>query len=220
MRRLFGLFVLLVVAGCTPALSPQQLAQYQGRTLYTCCNMHYEGENLSDANYYVGALLPFGSAAQVEGSGRGTVIFTANGTKFYLAHSYGAAQESFEQYLNKVLVPEDPKARFATFSPSVQAAIQESRVEKGMTREQVIMSIGYPPTHQTPDLNATQWRYWYNRWVTYIVEFDANGFVSNIIGTTAPTHNSPVTQALPAPATPSKRAPTKRPVRRPTPSKQ
>jgi hypothetical protein len=192
MKRIVVVLGMVAVAGCTPALSPQVLQSYQSRTLYTCCNLHHETEDISDANYYVGTVVPLGSPAKVQSAARKTVTVLVGGTTLRLQHAYGREQESFQQYLDKVLVAEDPKLKEARFPRSVQDAINDGRVERGMTREQVIMALGYPPTHRTPSLSAPTWTYWYNRWVTYQVAFDDAGVVANVIGQPAPTRNEAI----------------------------
>jgi hypothetical protein len=177
---------------------PEVLQQWQNRSLYTCCNMHYEGAEISDANYGVGAMLPFGSPVTVEEMTKDSITFQSGATKLTLRHAYGVQQESAQQYFGKVLVETDPRLRFATFPAAVQQAIEAGRVERGMTTEQVIMSLGYPPTHRTASLEQPNWIYWYNRWVTYQVNFNAAGVVDNLIGR-APTNNEPIPVATPAP---------------------
>jgi hypothetical protein len=56
----------------------------------------------------------------------------------------------------------------------------------------VLMSLGYPPTHRTPSLEAWAWTYWYNRWVTYQVNFGADGRVTSVVGSNAPTRAEPI----------------------------
>jgi hypothetical protein len=199
LKRLIAIGMLAAVAGCAAKVSPDLLRQWQSKTLYTCCNIHYERDEVVDANYYVGANLGFGSPAVVQGMARDSVTFTSGATKLTLLHRYGTQQESFEQYLNKVLVETDPHARFQTFPPKVQEAINSARVERNMTREQVLMSLGYPPTHRTASLEQPTWTYWYNRWVTYTVTFDDKGRVSDIAGTNAPTRNEPIPDPTPVP---------------------
>ena len=94
----------------------------------------------------------------------------------------------FNNTHDKVLVADDPKLQAAQFPTFVQEAINDGRVERGMTRNQVIMSLGYPPTHRTPSLSAPMWTCWYNHWITFTVTFDDAGLVSNVIGP-APTRN-------------------------------
>src|SRR5579862_488386 len=192
MRRVVIVLGIMAMAGCKPALSPQVLQSYQARTLYTCCNIHSETGFIYDANYCVGTLIPFGSPAKVESAERKTVTFDAGGTKLHVQQYYTEQQQSFQQFLDKLLVPDDPKLTAAHFPRAVQAAIKDGRVEKGMTREQVLMSLGYPPMHRTPSLDATTWTYWYNSWVTYDVAFGDDGLVSQVTGNSAPTRNEPI----------------------------
>lgn len=73
-------------------------------------------------------------------------------------------QESFENLTEK-------------FTISEINAIKSGIVVNGMTKEAVIVSFGYPPEHQTPDMNLDNWYYWRNKWGKLVVEFDANGKV-------------------------------------------
>jgi hypothetical protein len=63
------------------------------------------------------------------------------------------------------------------FTTSEINAIRSGIVVRGMTRKAVIVSFGYPPEHQTPDMNSDNWYYWRNKWGKLVVEFDANGKV-------------------------------------------
>jgi len=206
MRRAIAIVLglALVGVGCEKmrGSSPQLLSQWQSRTLYTCCNVHWEKDEVSDANYYVGTLLPFGTPASVTAVTTNSVTFTASGANLTLNHSYGRDQESSQAYFAKVLVETDPHVRFGTYPPKIQLAIKEARVEKGMTREQVIMSLGYPATHRTPSLDQPTWTYWYNRWVTYTVTFGDDGKVALTQGQ-APTRGEDLS-APPPPPTPAK----------------
>jgi hypothetical protein len=187
------------------------MREYQGRSLVTCCNIHAEGEDINDANYYVGSLVAAGTPVQVQSVTNDSITFTAEGRKLTLHHQYGTAQESMRQYVDKTLVTDDPRARIASYQPAVQDAIRESRVERGMTRDQVILALGYPATHKTPSTEASEWVYWYNRWVTYRVEFGPDGKVSNVVGRPAPTHDQPIPEATPAAkSVPKKPAPKKK----------
>ncbi len=205
MKRLAIAVALGALVGCKAAVSPEVSREYQSQSRMTCCNIHYESDEINDANYFVGSTLPAGTPVQVQAVGSASVTFLADGKKLTLYHRYGTAQESFRQYLDKILVSEDPKLRVSSFPRSVQQAIRDGRVEPGMTREQVILSLGYPPTHRTPSTTANEWTYWYNRWVTYKVQFDDQGVVSTVVGRPAPTQNQPV-QADPV-AAPAKQPP-------------
>jgi hypothetical protein len=203
MKRAAVITAFALLAGCRAAAPPAVMTEWQGRTLYTCCNVHYEGASINDANYTVGSTLPFGSPVTVVAMTTDSITFQSGPTKLTLRHSYGAAQETAQQYFNKILVDTDPHLRCATFPKMVQSAIEDGRVERGMTKEQVIMSLGYPPTHRTASTDLSTWTYWYNRWVTFEVMFDTNGVVTNTVGN-APTRNEPIQVPTPTPL-PAKR---------------
>jgi outer membrane protein assembly factor BamE (lipoprotein component of BamABCDE complex) len=193
-----------VAASCHHASPPPAtLAQVEGRSLFTCCNLHYENGEISDANYWVGKLLPAGTPVRIDNATDDGVMLSAGDVKLELTHAYGAKEESLDQYLAKILLANDPKPRIAAYPKGVRRSIEKAKVERGMTREQVVISLGYPPTSLTPSLEAKEWKYWYNpdvqpwynQWATYKVVFDDGGKVADVVGRPAPTAQVPVRNA-------------------------
>ncbi|MCY1559258.1 hypothetical protein D9M68_962780 [compost metagenome] len=80
------------------------------------------------------------------------------------------------------MVTEDPKRKIASFPPAVGAAILAGKVMPGMTREQVLMALGYPVASENPSLDAPVWRYWRDSWSEFQVNFDAQGLVKDVAG--------------------------------------
>ena len=192
-----------LTASCHQAApSSPALVQLGGQTLYTCCNLHYENEEISDANYWVGTLLPAGTPVRIDQVTGDGVIFSAGDVKLKLTHEYGTKEESLDHYLAKVLVANDPKPRIAAYPTAVRRAIAKAKVERGMTREQVLVSLGYPGANRT-SLEGKEWTYWYNpevqpwynRWATYRVVFDDAGKVADVVGRPAPTAQVPILNA-------------------------
>ena len=66
------------------------------------------------------------------------------------------------------------------FSEDTQSAIRAGQPRRGMTKEEVLIARGFPPSHVTLSLDSDQWRFWQNRWNTIIVQF-ADGKVETII---------------------------------------
>ncbi len=188
----YGLGLVLLAAGCRQDATPAAMTRFGGTTHYTCCNLHYEGHELSDANYFVGNTLPFGTPVRIGSISGNTVVFKSGDTKLTLEHHYG--EETLDQYLAKIFVDADPTPRVMNWPAAVRRAVEGGRVERGMTKDQVIVSLGYPPTHKTPSTRQRDWTYWYNRWVTYKVYFDDAGRVSDVVGRPAPTAEIPIRQ--------------------------
>ena len=42
----------------------------------------------------------------------------------------------------------------------------------GMTKDQVLLTRGYPPFHETPGLESDRWVYWSSRFVKLTLVFD------------------------------------------------
>jgi hypothetical protein len=43
-----------------------------------------------------------------------------------------------------------------------------------MTREQVLMAVGYPVSSENPNLDAKVWRFWLNSFAEFQVVFDGD----------------------------------------------
>ncbi|MGH7823023.1 MAG: outer membrane protein assembly factor BamE domain-containing protein, partial [Candidatus Binatia bacterium] len=178
--------VVLLGVACRQPPPPEALKRLENRNLFTCCNLHYEGDEFTDANYFVGTRLPAGTPVRIDEIDEDSVTFVAGEVKLRLIHRFGK-DESLQQYLSKVLVPANPRATIDAYPAAVRRAIEVGKVERGMTRDQVLASLGYPPAHRTPWLQDRTWTYWYSRWQTYQVVFDESGRVADVIGRPAPT---------------------------------
>lgn len=159
MRKLLvpAVVALLLQACATP---PSPVAADTAGTLYTCCNLRYEGDWISDANWASLPFIPAGSAVVVKDFGRYRANAIIDGRPMRIGLDYGREQETREQFVRKLMVEHDPKLRIATFDKEVQAAIQAGKVRPGMTKEQVIISLGYPRTDTTRSTERSEWTYW------------------------------------------------------------
>jgi hypothetical protein len=174
---------------------------------YTCCNFHYSNDWINDGNYAELPMIPAGTPIKLKSIDRYIAYVEIDGKKFRLGLDYGRTLETTEQWANKLIVKDDPKARLATYSPAVRKAIQSGQLMHGMTKEQVIMSVGYPMTNENPRLDVPFWRYWRSSWGEYKVHWNSAGRVSEISGhpetvasMTAPGHAAPAPAAEPAAA--------------------
>ncbi|MBI5257959.1 MAG: hypothetical protein HY855_15760 [Burkholderiales bacterium] len=126
---------------------------------FTCCNLHYEGDWISDANWKGLPFIPAGSRIFLKGFGRHRAEVIIEGRSMRVGLDYGRERETREGFVAKIMAKEDPKLRLASFSPGVQEAIRSAKVMIGMTREQVIMSMGFPRTDLNKSLDEPDWTY-------------------------------------------------------------
>lgn len=135
---------------------------------YACCNLHYEGDLIKDSNLgqlpFVAAGTPIrvraidGYVAEVDIDGRPMRLVLEN-----------RGTETIQQWLARIVVAEDPRTKLAVFPPAVREAIKAGKLVKGMTREQVIMAVGYPQTSDKLPLDGPHWRYWWSGFSPYYV---------------------------------------------------
>ena len=160
--------------------SPPQGPMLSG---YLCCNMRTYGNSISDINYdeQGTSIVAVGTPARI----------TAYDFRWFEADLAGKPQRIKNDYSRNItladfakryVVTEDPKQKMAAFPPAVRDAIVAGKVAPGMTREQVLMAIGYPVAGENPSLDALTWRYWRDSWSEYQVTFDDKGLVKTVAG--------------------------------------
>ncbi|HMW54966.1 MAG TPA: hypothetical protein PKZ67_11100 [Accumulibacter sp.] len=191
-RLTVAAFVVLL-AGCAggpvgtwpgDAQSTQTEQALPVRIGYACCNLHYSGDWISDSNYTQLSFIPVGTPITVKKIDRYRyrAYVDVAGRPMRMGLDYGRGQETTEQWVNKVVVLDDPRTRLATFPPLIREAIWLGRVMRGMTREQVIMAAGYPQSDETPWLDVLYWRYWWASSGPYYVYWSRNKEVTRIEG--------------------------------------
>ena len=150
---------------------------------FLCCNMRTYGDSIRDINYdeQGTSIVPVGTPARI----------TAYDFRFFNLDLAGKPQRIKNDYSRNItlidfakryVVTEDPKRKIASFPPAVGAAILAGKVMPGMTREQVLMALGYPVASENQSLDAPVWRYWRDSWSEFQVNFDAQGLVKDVAG--------------------------------------
>ena len=148
---------------------------------FTCCNFHYEGDWINDANYTSLPMIPLGTPAKVTGYGRYRAYVEIGGKKMRLGLDYGREQQTLQAWTAKMVVPDDPKVKLASYPPQIQSVIQQGKVAVGMSKEQVIMSVGYPLANENLSMDAPIWRMWVSSFGEYQLLWDPNGRVKEIV---------------------------------------
>jgi len=148
---------------------------------WLCCNVYAERDWVSDIGYRDGEnrLVPAGTPAKVTGWGRYRMTVEVGNERLRFGNDYSRKLSS-EQFAARLIVSEDPNLKLVTWPVEIQKAVREARVVVGMTREQVLMSVGYPVASENPSLGARFWRYWIATNDEYQVIWDDQGRVAAI----------------------------------------
>jgi hypothetical protein len=171
-RLTVAVLALAALAACKSLGRPDVPHPLNGAARRLCCNLYYEKTTISDVNYQVGTKIPFGTPVHIERVRSDSVEFTPEGhPTITLEYKYGAKAVPFEAYLGRLFVENDPHKDLRKVPAKRVSAIEEGRLEQGMTKPQVMMTRGIPPGHRTPSLDASIWTYWQNRWDTIAVYF-------------------------------------------------
>ena len=166
--RLLGSIALLCVV---TAASAQE--NFSG---FLCCNMRTDGAWITDINYDETGkkIIPVGTPVNITGYGRNRVKVEIDGKKQAIGNDY-SRDLSLETFAKRYVIPENPASKIVTFPKKTQEAIASARLTKGMTREQVLMSVGYPVSSENPNIDAKTWRFWLWSFSEFKVKFDDSG---------------------------------------------
>lgn len=176
-----------LVATAVPAVLAQALPQpAEG---FLCCNLRTDGKWISDINYAENGkrVIPAGTPVKATGYGRYRVYIDTPDGKQAIGNDYSRDLD-LTAFAQRYIVAQDPKATIAGYAPRIRKAIETQRLVPGMTREQVLMAVGYPVSSENPQLDARIWRFWLSSFAEFQVVFGADDRVKEIT-TDAQTRN-------------------------------
>jgi outer membrane protein assembly factor BamE (lipoprotein component of BamABCDE complex) len=175
---------ILAVTACssTPKLllADGQTSLLQANKVYTQTNLHPDDQRhrLYSINYQQAGFIPRCTEVDLLDVSSKKLIFSAEGKKYqYLYHK---ASGSFDANIQKYFGPACKKSELRKLNAIDKEGVEAGKVFKGMTRDGVILAIGYPPQHKTPSTDAKIWKYWSSRFNTFDVIFDEKGKVKYI----------------------------------------
>ena len=141
-------------------LDPKQAADLAAADRFLCCNLRYEEGWITDDQPIGSRFVPAGARVRILGWGKNRAEVSIEGRKFNIGPFHGYFRGTREEFAALALVETDPALRLATWPADVQAAVAAGRVKTGMTREQVLMAIGYPRSDRTGPLESANWTYY------------------------------------------------------------
>lgn len=142
-----------------------------------------KGKHLA-TNYGVQNCYPVNSRFNVEmdkGVFSDRIIATSvdTGQRIVIKNTEKYTQIKIDELMERMF--SEKKKAVGQHSAAVQNAINNCRIIKGMTKNEVLLARGYPPAHATASLEGDAWQYWFRRLENGEVIF-TNGVVSDITG--------------------------------------
>jgi len=188
--------LLLLLAGPTTAagLAPDSipLLRMEGHYYFLGHNLHADLGNgkVSSVNYQLrGAMIPWGTEVRIVRVYRNSLVFedVAKRRQYkYGFHWKTRYTVSLEEHLKRTFLESDSELRkqVESLSELDKDGIYEGRVKPGMSREGVLIAIGYPPEFANREelMTDREWLYWINRFERMVVGFGRDGLVNRITG--------------------------------------
>ena len=154
---------------CMLILFFSQPAFAKGEILFTKYNIHTQSKDATNfkasyANFTdPGAghvIIPAGTEIQMVKNGRRGFVFTYDGGSKKVTFEYHSKRMgmSTDEYIELITSPEP--VSYPGLSKQDQKGVADGKAYKGMTREGVMIALGYPAAHKTPSLDANTWIYW------------------------------------------------------------
>jgi hypothetical protein len=161
-----------VAAAPDAAAAPDQ-------TRYTAHSFFYDKGKHLTTNYRTGTLVPINTKVRIVSSGSKNIKIelAEGGQAIEIENVANYSGQDTSGILGRMFSP--APIDLSRFSDQDRSLILTGQVGVGMSKEAVLLALGYPPSHKTPSLESDAWTYWRNRFVTFVVEFE-NGKVARV----------------------------------------
>ncbi len=147
-------------------------AKDAGETYYTKIGFSYEKNHTETTNYFKGTRVPMNTQVTVTDKDKKSIkieLMDSSKTEIVIKNIEKYTKVPVDSIMTRYFSKE--KVSEADLTPTFLTDIQAGKITVGMTRKDVIASVGYPPAHKTPSLDGDEWTYWQNRYGTELVTF-------------------------------------------------
>ena len=166
---------LFLLTSCARTIIPEEVLQMpEFAPVYTAFNLWYDADGvMTSANIQKGEILPFGTEIEFIDADTDRIRFkrVSDGKEFRLKYSLERTLVPIEQYIRRLFVFRSEKELLIGVRPKITEKIKRGIVEKGMTRNEVLLAFGPPPPMRTPSETVDTWIYWTDDGVTKRVIF-------------------------------------------------
>lgn len=152
----------------------KEAAPVVGETYFMRHCIRYEaGKNWETTNYWTDTsiLVPINSKVTLTSLGSKTMQIKVEktGQSVTIENIQKYSQKDMATIAKAMLTRQE--VPISNFDEKIQKNIRNGMLILGMTKEQVVMTRGFPPQHKTPSLEVDTWTFWNNRFVTHALVF-------------------------------------------------
>jgi hypothetical protein len=160
-----------------PSIAPPLINPVAGQEYFLRSSLHFEDGEYVGTNYSRGVLVPINTPVKIDAIKSDSISLHRIDTNDKLT------VKNVEKYTLKTMAEyarllfSDVQTPLERLPEDLAAEIRRGEMRKGMTKEQVLMTRGYPPAHETPSIDGDRWVYWSSRFVKLTIVF-SNGRLS------------------------------------------
>ena len=151
---------------------------------YTCCNLRTDGGWVSSNNVQGGAIIPAGEPVVFDSVKKRYYVYgTVGGIGTGLRDDNSKSEAETLRWVRSIVVATSPRDGILRWPEDVRLAVQYGKVKAGMSKAQVLTSLGHPSRSDTPDPESAVWRYWTSKDDLPVdLHFDDNGLMTHVSG--------------------------------------
>ncbi len=153
---------------------PPEIDPVAGQQYFTRYTFKYEGKDWPITNYARGETVAINTPVTLVGISKNsfTIKFVDSGSILKIENLDKHSKRSTEQ-IAKEFLSEQPTA-IDKYGKEMADHIRTGTLRLGMTKTQVLLTRGYPPSHETPTLEGDLWKYWSSRFVVHSLAFEGD----------------------------------------------
>jgi hypothetical protein len=157
--------------GNFPSIAPPKIQPVVGKEYFTRFTFFEEKNEHVTTNYSRGSIVPINTPVRLISMAGSQLVLkrgdTGQDVKVKNEDKY--TKKSIAEIASLMLAEE--KTPLEKLPETVAAAVRSGEMRKGMTKELVLMTRGYPPAHETPSIDGDRWVYWSSRFVKLTILF-------------------------------------------------
>jgi hypothetical protein len=160
-----------------PSIAPPLINPVAGQEYFLRSSLHFEDGEYVGTNYSRGVLVPINTPVKIDAIKSDSISLHRIDTndKLTIKNVDKYTLKTMAEYARRLF--SDVQSPLERLPEDLAAEIRRGEMRKGMTKEQVLMTRGYPPAHETPSIDGDRWVYWSSRFVKLTIVF-SNGRLS------------------------------------------
>ncbi len=162
---IFSAGVLFLCSCKTKEIIPSEVLQMpEYASLHTAYNIWYtDPEKIDSLNILKGEIIPFGTEVEIIYLSEKEFRFRTLGEdsrEFVMRYDQQKHMIPAEEFIRKLFTTKNQIELAEGIRPLIYEKIKRGIVDKGMTKEEVILAYGHPAAYRTPSEEEDTWLFW------------------------------------------------------------